>query len=478
MKREDAIEKYRTMFVSVVFDFFRKSDFTGRNLCMPGDGRYQPDELKTLLGYDQWAAWLIIVEWFWMAALHVIGEMPEEDACLLTEDKLHRLLISTTTEMQDKVEKKTSHDILALLELMRIILPTKLHKWLHFGATSYDVISTAYALQAEFVFNNVFMPAIYEVDELWRGKIEENKNILQAGRTHLQTALPITVGYWLACLHNRFANSSRNAHRLSREIVGKFSGAVGTYASQKALMRSLHGEKVLMEILFLPEPSVSTQITPPETMSRFYFELVLISGVLANLGEDTRILQSSQFGEIISVSSSSSAMAHKTANPIAAENVAGMHESVKAEFQKVMATLVSDLQRDLRGSSIMRSQSAVMVYVFQQIKTTKRLLNSLKVNEVRCLENYEREANLLSAEILHLFLQRAGFPESHKLVNKELVPALRASGGNLFDKLINHGAPEKLIESMSPELIQIIKGEKPSLGLAVEIAEAETKNNV
>ncbi|EKE25090.1 MAG: hypothetical protein ACD_5C00299G0003, partial [uncultured bacterium] len=30
-----------------------------RNLYMPGDGRYQPEELKAFLGYDQWVSWLI-----------------------------------------------------------------------------------------------------------------------------------------------------------------------------------------------------------------------------------------------------------------------------------------------------------------------------------------------------------------------------------------------------------------------------------
>jgi len=462
----------------LAIEFLSKMKTSGRNLSMPGDGRYQPEKLKAYLGYDQWAAWLIIVEWFWMVTLGFTREMPQEDAELLTNERLFDLLNGITTTMQDEAEKKTKHDIIALRDLMCARLPKQLHRWLHFGATSYDIISTAYALQAKIIFEKVFWPKIQEVDGLWRDKISETTNILQAGRTHLQTALPVTVGFWLACLHNRFANSARMTKQFATEIVGKFSGAVGTYASQEALMKVSVCEDLFMKIVGLPKALVSTQITPPEPMSRYYFELVLLSGAMANLGEDTRILQSSMCGEIISASSSSSAMAHKTANPIAAENVAGMHESVKAEFQKVMSTLVTDIQRDLRGSSVMRSQSAVMVYVFQQLKTTERLLKSLKANEKRCLENYNKEAVLLSAETIHLYLQREGFSGSHEFVNKTLISEVKALGGNLYDELMKYDDVAVYLEEMSPELVQIVRGDMPSLGRAVKIAETESINSV
>ncbi|EKD58608.1 MAG: hypothetical protein ACD_56C00090G0007, partial [uncultured bacterium] len=97
-----------------------------RNLYMPGDGRYQPEELKAFLGYDQWASWLIIVEWFWMKTLAAIGVMPKEDAALLTEERLRTLLYAITTTQQDAKEKDTKHDILALLALMREHLPVEL----------------------------------------------------------------------------------------------------------------------------------------------------------------------------------------------------------------------------------------------------------------------------------------------------------------------------------------------------------------
>lgn len=460
------------------------SKLEGRNLQMPGDGRYQPKELKAYLGYDQWVAWLIIVEWFWMKTLAVIGVMPQEDAALLTEERLRALLFAITTTDQDAKEKETKHDILALLALMREHLPVELHRWLHFCGTSYDIINTAYALQLKVVFENVFMPKLKELDELWRGKIAENVSVLQPGRTHLQTALPVTVGLWLANLHNRFVSCARKAQLLAMEIPGKFSGAVGTSASQRALIKSKEGEKVLMEMLGLPTAEISTQITPPEGMARFYYELVLLSGSLANLGEDARILQSSQFGEIISDSSSSSAMSHKRANPILGENGAGMHVSVIAENMKVTMTLVSDLQRDLRWSNVMRSYSAVAVYTYQQILTTQRLLNSLHVDVEKCRKNFDEQANVVVAELLHLFLQKEGLPEAHHFVNKEIVPGAMESGDHLLAAMENYAGDdmpvteEMLTNLRESDIISYFTSPETYIGDAVVIAQREASNEL
>src|SRR5204863_9622903 len=106
---------------------------------------------------------------------------------------------------------KTKHTILALLVLLKRNIPRELHQWLHLSLTSYDVVSTAFALQAMQTFRGPFYKKLQSVDKLWREKIKENTGVLQIGRTHLQDALPITIGFWLAVLHNRYVKNAREA---------------------------------------------------------------------------------------------------------------------------------------------------------------------------------------------------------------------------------------------------------------------------
>lgn len=458
-----------------------------RNLFMPGDGRYQPDELKPFLGYDMWAGFLVIVEWFYLLTLAEIGFMPPAHATLLTREQITHLLTQVTTTRQDAIEYLTKqHDILALLQLMRQYLPKQLHRYLHLGLTSYDTICTAYALMLQLAFERVFWPKLRRVDLIWRQKIELYVKTVQAGRTHLQTALPITVGSWLAKLHHDYVNSAKNAYKLALEVPGKLSGAAGTSAGLNALLNGQEkkAEAVLMDYLGLKPAEYSTQITPPQATARFYFELVLLSGVLGNLGEDVRLLQSSQFGEITSAGSSSSTMAHKKANPISAENICGLHVNVIAEFTKITMTLISDLQRDLRWSSVMRSFSAVMVYGYQQIITAEKLLNSLAISQERIEENFNREAKLVMAELLQLCLQKQGYAGAHELVNKTIVPSAAESGCDLSYQMILHlsSTPDKKLkqawDSIPANLIDLMKHPEQYLGNAVELALAETENRL
>jgi len=421
-----------------------------------------------------------------MKTLAKIKVMPEEDAALMEKGILCKLLFEITTTKQDVVEKKTKHDILALLELMREHLPEKLHKWLHFCATSYDIINTAYAFQAKVFFEEAFIPEIKALDELWREKIRANANVIQLGRTHLQTALPVTVGFWLTSSHNRFIKNSRKALILAGEIPGCFSGAVGTFASQRIFLKSEKGEKVLMKMLGLSAAEVSTQITPPEGMARFYYELVLISAAIANLGEDVRKLQAPEYGEVKSYGSTSSTMSHKDSNPILAEKIAGMLVSVIAENSKITMTLVSDFQRDLRWSNVMRGYSAVAVYTFEQILTAKRLLESIEINDEGCRNNFQERGKLVTAEALHLFLQREGIPDAHQLVNKKIVPTAREKGINLYEATqLLVGSEEHLTDEITGKImydesgiIKYLLSSEKYLGDAVKIAKREAENKL
>ncbi|MFA6100489.1 MAG: lyase family protein [Candidatus Buchananbacteria bacterium] len=458
------------------------------NLQMPGDPRYQPNDLRPYLGYDQWAGWLVIVEWFWLLTLAKIGVMPKQHAKYLTVRRLQKLLFSITTTMQDYEEKqalnKTNHDILALLRLMRKYLPPELQRWLHFGATSYDIINTAYALQIAKTYDLVFWPKLCEVDELWRQRIAENAEVVCAGRTHLQTALPVTVGFWLANLHSRFVLTARQAGRYAHEVPGKVSGAVGSFAAQRELFGDVNAEKMMLDLLGLPQAAITTQITPPEGAYRCYSEMVLLSGAMANLGEDVRILQSSMCGELTSASSSSSTMAHKMTNPIAAENDAGMHVIVIAAFNRLLLTLVCDLQRDLRWSCVMRGYSEVMVYTYEQMLTTLRILKSLVIDSERCRQNFAVDANVVMAELLYLSLQQQGFIGAHEFVNRTVVPLARLTNQDLgmaMDSLVGqkeNKAIRRAWKKVPVSTKELLRNPQLYVGDAVKIAQAEAEKTL
>src|SRR3954451_13340796 len=120
-------------------------------------------------------------------------------------------------------------------------------RWLHWGATTQDIMDTAAVLQIRDGLGLIEA----DLDRL-RGHLaalaRKYRDTPMAGRTHLQHALPITFGYKAAVWLSSF---DRHAQRLAelkpRVLVAQFGGAAGTLASlgnkgfevQKALCEEL-----------------------------------------------------------------------------------------------------------------------------------------------------------------------------------------------------------------------------------------------
>lgn len=240
-------------------------------LEMPGNPRYQPKSLIPYFGYDNLARFLIEVEWALLESLVDIKVIPEKEAKLLTYE-LKELLISTiTTTVLDEREKITKHDIRALVQLMQENMPEPLRKWVHYSATSYDVIENARIIAYKRAFREVTLPTLVDLIENLGVKAEEFASAVQIGRTHGQHALPITVGFWLATLLNRFIDSAQELKEAESKLVGKFSGAVGAYNAQVALgldgksqeLFNITFEQLVMLKLDLNPSTISTQILQP-----------------------------------------------------------------------------------------------------------------------------------------------------------------------------------------------------------------------
>ncbi len=126
--------------------------------------------------------------------------------------------------------------------------------FVHYGATSQDINDTVTALQLQ-ECKAVLLSATADVRrELTRlaGRYRDTATI---GRTHGQHAIPITMGF-------KFANylyevSVAEAFLARVDIVAKFSGAVGTFAS---LGTSAVQASIMAQLGLTPAP-ISTQVS-------------------------------------------------------------------------------------------------------------------------------------------------------------------------------------------------------------------------
>lgn len=418
------------------------------NLALPGNPRYQPGVLQQEIGYDYLYQPCIEVEIAGLQTLGDIGIIPAQDIRLLTPRLTQELMEITTTQV-DQIERKiTKHDIRALVRKIQEILPPQIGRWVHIPFTSYDVLDTARALMYKRVHQKVIKPILLEIIYLFAESVRKYANQLQIGRTHGQHALPITVGFWLARTLNRIMYNFVKADEYADSLVGKISGAVGAYNAQYHLqILSKCGEKSfeerVLEKLGLKPAIISSQVLPPEQMTYYLFSIAMLSSAFAQFGNDCRHLMRTEIDEIREQfevdQDGSSTMAHKR-NPINFEGLVGDWKKNKAELLKVMDTLVTEHERDLTDSRVVRDFPVMLVNLVTQMntllkkdKSEKSFMARIQVIEESLKRNFDLSANLVLAEPFYIALQMAGYEgDAHGLV-KNLSNAAREQGIPLIE---------------------------------------------
>ena len=414
------------------------------NLMLPGNPRYQPKSLVDFFGYDNLYGAVAQVEIATLRTLAEIGVISATDISLLTPE-LEKVIVAITTTEVDLVEKTdtlefgkaTKHDIRAWVRIAQSKLPVPLRRWVHVPLTSYDALDTARAIQFSQAHQRVIRPSTNKLIGIFADRAEEFAETVQIGRTHLQHALPITVGFWLATILSRIIFNADQANSFASGLVGKISGAVGAYNAQVGLgiaerCGSKSFEERVLEKVGLKPARISTQILPPEPLAYYLFSLTMMSAALGQFGRDGRNLMRTEVGEIGEPFEQgqvgSSTMAHKR-NPINFENSEGMWLKNKNEFGKVFDTLISDHQRDLVGSCIARDFPTIVVNLVQQLDTLlrkdkagKTFLERISVDEEACARNFALQSDRILAEPMYIALQKAGYEgDAHDVVNHQAI---------------------------------------------------------
>src|SRR5437016_9251625 len=128
-----------------------------------------------------------------------------------------------------EVEAEVKHDVIAFTTAVAEKVGPEA-RWLHYGLTSNDVVDTAQALQVKEA-SQIILKDLHHLRDTLQRRAYEFKDTPMIGRTHGIHAEPTTFGLKLA---NWYSETQRNISRFANAAedmrVGKFSGAVGTFA--------------------------------------------------------------------------------------------------------------------------------------------------------------------------------------------------------------------------------------------------------
>ncbi|MFA5133520.1 MAG: lyase family protein [Patescibacteria group bacterium] len=394
----------------------------------PIDYRYWDEEVAQYLSEEGFVRYKLRVE------LALVKQLCREGIC---SEKVVQEVKSacekiTAVEVYAE-EEKIHHDVRALVNCIRARVSEESKPYIHMLATSYDIVDTANAARYRDVVLNVLCPALKKLEKVLIDITLREAETVQIGRTHGQHAIPITFGFAMAGYVSRLGNCILALEKKAKDLRGKFSGAVGGYNASLLFFEYPEAFEIgVLVQLDLVAAEYSTQIIPPEPMSRLFCEIALASGIIANLSDDMRHLQRTEIGEIGEEFSEkqvgSSTMPQKR-NPINFENAKSFWKIVMPKIVTVFMDQISEHQRDLTNSASSRTYGEIIAYVVSSAKRISKAMQKLRVDENNFERNFFASGDMFLAEPLYILLSKAGFPDAHE---KLRLLSLRAQEKNIL----------------------------------------------
>jgi adenylosuccinate lyase len=388
------------------------------NPVCPLDFRYGRKEIKDVFGETSKLQYLLNVEAALARAHAAVGNISKKAADDISKKATVKYV---TVKRVNEIEKETRHDIMAVTKALSEVCSGDAGKYVHLGATSYDIVDTANALQFA-AATDLIKVQVRELRVSLVGLAKEYKNTIMAGRTHGQFSIPITFGLKMAVYAMEVDRHLERLHECkSRLLVGKMSGAVGSGAAMGK--HALKIQELVMADLKLGTEEAATQIVGRDRYIELLSVLANIASSMEKFATEIRNLQRSEIGEVSEAFEAkkqvgSSTMPQKR-NPILCEQICGIARVIRSFIIPAYENAIQWHERDLCNSSSERfilPHSLIMTdwIVFQMNK----VFRNLQVNPERMRQNLENSKGLPMAEAVMTKLVEKGMGrgDAHELV--------------------------------------------------------------
>ncbi len=367
--------------------------------------RYGSEEMREILRVDNIIRKMIQVEVALARGLEEAGIAPRGLA-----GELEKALDAISSREVYEYEKKLGHEVGALVWLLGK-MSGRYGGFVHYGATSNDIIDTAWALILREALG-VVEEKLKKLVSILIDRIRREGGQVLIGRTHGQHALPVTWGFKLANYVYELARSYERLVDAEKRVVKlKLSGAVGTMAAWGDKAEII--VSTVSETLGLEPHVITTQVAPRDGFAELVCSLSILGGVLERMALEVRELSRPEIGEVnegMVPAIGSSAMPHKV-NPIRSEKICGLARVLRGYCMTMLENIALWHERDLSNSSCERLTipHALMV-VDEMLETSIKVWSKLKINPENMRRNLERTRHVYLSELIVLKLIEKGVP--------------------------------------------------------------------
>ncbi|HLZ06532.1 MAG TPA: 3-carboxy-cis,cis-muconate cycloisomerase [Bradyrhizobium sp.] len=291
-------------------------------------------------------------------------------------------------------------------------------RYVHWGATSQDVIDTAAMLTLRKGMDSL----LADLDRAITGFADlarQHRHTAVVARTWLQHALPMPFGLKLAEYAAALHRSKLRLKRLARETLAlQFGGAAGTLAALGD--KGLAVSEALARELDLPLPEAPWH-THRDRIADAASVFAILAGSCGKIARDVSLMMQTDVSEAFEPAGAgrggSSTMPHKR-NPVAAASALGAATMAPNLAATIFAAQVQDHERSAGPwHAEWPTLPALMLVTSGALAAIVDLAEGLEVDAARMRENLDATHGLIMAEAVSFALaETIGKADAHHLI--------------------------------------------------------------
>jgi adenylosuccinate lyase len=365
--------------------------------------------------------------------------------------------------------KKARHSLVPLLNVFKRKCDGNAGEFIHYGATTQDIIDTGLVMGAREATNLIYGD-LRELETHLLALAEKHKSTPIVGRTHGQQALPTTFGMktavWISEVRRHIQRLQESAKRV---FVGSLFGGVGTLAAFGT--HAFGVQEGTLKRLRLSCPSVSWH-TARDCFGELASVMALISTTLAKIANEIYQLQKTEFGELAEPSGKtsvgSSTMPHKR-NPTRCQRVISLNRHVRHLSGVIMESRNQEHERDPRGlNAEWIAVPEVLMYTGASVRHMANIMGSLEVFPEKMLANlYIRKTYVLSEWLMFKFAPALGKMKAHEKLH-HLFKAASSGERNMREVVLDD---KEIKDLLTEEEISYLEHPEKYIGYASKITD-------
>lgn len=316
---------------------------------------------------------------------------------------------------------KTSHPLMPQIRAFTKLCSPEAGGYIHWGATTQDIMDTGMILQLRNAQDILEKQLVHLLNQVL-DKAEKYKSLPEAGRTHAQHAVPITLGYKFAVWADELGRDiERLKHDRKEYFAGNFGGAAGSIAS--LFDKGIAVRNDFCKNLHLAQPTITWHVSR-DRLANFSSDIAISASTVGKMAYEIINLQRTEIEEVeegFQMGKVGSSTMPQKRNPMICENTLANVRLVRNDAQLGFECMIQAHERDMSyWQTEWKYLSEMCLVLSAAIKMMSQVMDQMIVHEDNIKRNLDMTNGLIVSERVMLDLGRyIGRQNAHQVIYED-----------------------------------------------------------